>query len=91
MKEQNIWVKKVKRGEIDSDEGALGDDEAYAKGDEHEGDGHETDATVGASSSATFNTKCSFEAILRRFDNLNTSLDSMEHKQDAFIVQAQQL
>ena len=49
MKEQNIWVKKVKRGEIDSDEGALGDDEAYAKGDKHEGDGHETDATVGAS------------------------------------------
>ena len=69
----------------------LGDDEDHVEGDDYEGKGNETDVTAEASLSAAFDTRSAFEAVLGRFDNLNTQVDSMEHKQDRLIVQVQQL
>ena len=47
-----MGVKKAKRGAIDLNKVALGDDESHVEGVEHEKEGHELDAIVSASSSA---------------------------------------
>ena len=98
VKEQNIWVKKVECGTIDPDEVALGGDETHLEGVGHEGEAQETGDAAGASFSIDFDTKSAFEAILGRFDSLDTRfesiitrLDSIEHKQDEIIAQVQQL
>lgn len=98
VKEQNIWVKKAERGTIDPDEVALGGDELNPEEQGNEGDGQETGEAAGTSSSAEFNSRSVLEAILGRFDSLDTRfesitarLDSMELKQDELIAQIQQL
>ena len=98
VKEQNIWVKKAERGTIDPDKVALGGDEIHMEGDGHEGEAQETGDVATASSSTNFDTRSALEAILGRFDRLDTRfesittrLDFMEHKQDAIIAQVQQL
>ena len=98
VKEQNIWVKKAERGTIDLDEVDLGGDETNLEGNGHEIKGQETGDVAGASSSIKFDTRSALEAILGRFDSLDTCfesittrLDSMEHKQDEIIAQVQQL
>ena len=72
MKEQNIWVKKAERGTIDPNEVALGGDETNLKGDGHEREGQEIGDAVDASSFTDFDPRGALEAILGRFDSLNT-------------------
>ena len=98
MKEQNIWVKKVEHGTIDPDEVALGRDKTNLERDGHKREGQETGDATGASSSIDFDHRSTLEAILGRFDSLDTrfesittKLDSMEHKQNEIIAQVQQL
>ena len=66
--------------------------------DDHEGEGQETGNTAGASSSIEFDSRSALEAILGRFDSLDTRfesitnrLDSMALKQDEIIAKVQQL
>ena len=80
MWKRNVWIKKNEQGAIDPDEVALGDDEANVEGDDYEEKGNETDAIIGALSPTTFDIRNAFKAILGRFNNLNSWLDSMEHK-----------
>ena len=98
VKEQNIWVKQVEHDTIDPDEVALDGDKTNLKGDGHEREGQETGDAAGTSSSTDFDTKGALEAILGRFDSLDTRfesittrLDSMKHKQDEIIAQVRQL